>query len=1016
VFFVFLLFQGVFAQQLGYQLYTVSDGLVQSEVTCLHQDKKGFLWVGTKLGISRFDGNTFTTIRDTAGVSESWVKNALDISDSSVAFLTMKGVVIFSYGIKQNSIIGIPMDIVCFGMWNDNGKSYFLTSTLDLFRIDLSGLIREKVNPFTRLKDQLARTISSQIIFSKKYHKFYFKNIRGELVCFDKHNITVIYKDSYLRHFSDQEGNIYFLSPNQSVNQLFEKQLGYDVARLPKGNETPRLYRITDTSTTLLRDFGNDFSIMTSCAYAVNPDNQYYAANTDLILHHLVSGQHQKYLIPFPSGGVMYMDREQNLWVGTAMGLLRIKTPGMVFFDEKNGLIQNLQIVAEDKNNRIIVGNYSNGMQQLAEGRLFSLPVPSFNGVKADWQIFPGCLKDHHGNILISVNPYCFMTWDGKKFSHRRDAPLTDSYCFQEDSLTGEILTGTNMGLVAMFPDKPGYQVKKIPPGNKQNGIVSMITDNTGRLLLGGFKGLSFLKEGRVTHLPNKEFPFKDGANAMAKDHRGNIWIGNTKGLWMFDLKKFRKIVNPWFNDLVVSLFVIDSTNLFIGGLHGIGFMDLQSYYKNDTVIIRYFNSDNGFSGIECQQNAVTRDHEGFLWVATTNSLLRIDPVHLPPPGHGPDAYIEKISLIDDNMKLAPLVTTSATTGRLDLNHYNQNLRFDFTAPFFRGPSFLRFRYYLQGQDKQWSQPTNERYAVYTNLKPGTYTFKVIACNDAGIWSDVPAAFTVVIHPAFWQTWWFQVFIILTGIGLISGSTWMISQRLRRQKQRELVQEKTVAELQFKTLRNQLAPHFIFNALNTIGSSIYQNDTRLSYDLLQKFSRLIRSTLTHADKTSRSLSEELDFVNCYLDIENIRFGGRIRHKIEVGEGVPLDMQIPRMIIQTYTENAVKHGLLNKQGEGLIRIGIRRGESDLEIVIEDDGVGRQASVKYRGNSTGKGMEIITQFIQLFNTFNTGKVEVNVTDLYADSGEPIGTRVAISIPLNYTYTTDDEHVKTTSNHHR
>jgi len=149
------------------------------------------------------------------------------------------------------------------------------------------------------------------------------------------------------------------------------------------------------------------------------------------------------------------------------------------------------------------------------------------------------------------------------------------------------------------------------------------------------------------------------------------------------------------------------------------------------------------------------------LWVVTTDNLLRIDPSLIPHAGSAPQAYFEKISLLDETMKSVPPVTSTVLNGYLDLSFTEHNLRFDFTAPVFRGPTFVRFRYQLEGQDETWSQPTRERYAVYTNLAPGKYIFKVIACNDAELWSAAPACFEIVIHPAFWQTWWFRVIIPL---------------------------------------------------------------------------------------------------------------------------------------------------------------------------------------------------------------------------------------------------------------
>jgi hypothetical protein len=542
----------------------------------------------------------------------------------------------------------------------------------------------------------------------------------------------------------------------------------------------------------------------------------------------------------------------------------------------------------------------------------------------------------------------------------------------------------------------------KIFPGNKGNKVVSMVKDNTGKLLLGGFKGLSFLEGEKVTHLPNKEFPYTQGANAMVKDHRGNIWIGNTDGLWMYDMKKFRKIRNPWFNDLVVSLCVIDSSKLFIGGLHGIGFLDLTAFYLNDSVNIRYFNGDNGFTGNECQQNAVCYDSRGILWVATTDNLQRIDPANLPSPGRTPKVYIEKISILDETMKLFPMVVSSVIQGRLDLDHHVHNLRFDFTAPVFRGPTFVRFRYQLEGQDKDWSPPSSERFAVYTNLSPGRYTFKVIACNDAATWSDQPAVYEIVIHPAFWQTWWFWTLSVLLMAGFFFWLGYLVMSRRRKSMQEKLESEKKIAELQLLSIRNQIDPHFTFNAMNSIASVILKDDKEKAYSFFVKLSNLIRQVLTSGDKVTRTLAEELVFVQNYLEIEKLRFRDSFQFRINIVQPVNLNQEVPKMVIQTYAENALKHGLLNKKdGAGELLITIGEEGNMLHIEIEDNGIGREQARLMGEKSTGKGMMILNFYYEFFDKYNDQKIQHMVTDLYTEVNEPAGTRVTVLIPTGFKF---------------
>jgi two-component sensor histidine kinase len=357
-------------------------------------------------------------------------------------------------------------------------------------------------------------------------------------------------------------------------------------------------------------------------------------------------------------------------------------------------------------------------------------------------------------------------------------------------------------------------------------------------------------------------------------------------------------------------------------------------------------------------------------------------------------------------MRQTALITSEINSGQLSLTYEQNNLRFDYTGIWFTAPGHLRFSYTLEGYESAWSVPGNERYAVYTNLAPGEYTFKVMVINDQGVRSEFPASLVVTIRPAIWQTWWFRILAALMVVSFSVFITWMISRRIRNKQKRELEAKKTIAELRFKTLRNQLAPHFIFNALNIIGSAVFQKPPAETYDLLHKFSRLIRQSLMHADRSTVTLAEEISFVQYYLDIENIRFDNRMKYDIHISPEINPDIPVPRMIIQTFVENAVKHGLMHKEGPGNIRISVQMDNDLLCIEIMDDGIGRAAAKAFHGDSTGKGMEIMREFIALYNSFNEGKIEMTVSDLLAATGEPAGTRVQIKIPPSYSFSLTHE----------
>lgn len=991
------------AQNVGYKLYTVADGLVQSEVISLHQDMKGFLWIGTKNGISRFDGHTFQTIRDSAGVSEASVQSIRDLNDSTVLFFTRKGCVLFIYKRHTVSVQSYPIDGSYSGDWVHLGKGFFVTASRKIFQVDLSGIKRIKNSVFDRL-DALTKVERWQFMACSKHDgNFYFKTNKGKLACFRKGKIIIMNVNSFNALYTGEDDRIYFQTPNNSLanyrlNMPFRRWDNFS-GRL---NEPTRLYCVSDTTVSLVADFGMNKEVMNKLFLILNKDTLFLSSSDNSLLMQFIQGKRTDYTLPFPSSGAMMFDTERNLWLGSPMGLVRLHSLSFTHFNENSGLHKNTQIVAEDKYHCIIAGSSDKGIQKLSGNRFMDVPNPDFFGSGLLWYIYPGCSKEQAGNVNISISPYCMITWDGKMLHHVPGLPLTASYSFYEDTLNRTHYCGTDDGLLIRKESIAGYNLVNIFPGNKENKVVSMVKDNSGRLLLGGFKGLSFLEGNKATHLPSEEFPYTQGANAMAKDHRGNIWIGNTKGLWMFDMKRFRKIPNPWFNDLVLSLCPIDTSKLFIGGLHGIGFLDLTAFYKEDSVIIRYFNNDNGFTGNECQQNAVCYDSHGILWVATTDNLQRINPANLPSPGVPPQVYIEKVSLLDETMRAIPLVISSVSNGRLDLVYPAHNIRFDFTAPVYRGPAFVKFRYRLEGQDKDWSPPTTERYAVYTNLSPGNYTFKVIACNDAGIWSMSPAGFDIIIHPALWQTWWFWLIMMILLAAFFFWSGYLVMSRRKKSIQEKLESEKKIAELQLISIRNQIDPHFTFNAMNSIASVILKEEKEKAYSFFVKLSNLIRQVLTSGDKITRTLAEELVFVQNYLEIEKLRFRDSFRFKIDIIQPVNLDQEVPKMVIQTYAENALKHGLLNKkEGMGELIITIREEGKKLHIVVEDNGIGREQAKKLGEKSTGKGMMILNFYYDFFDRYNDQKILHEVTDLYNERHEPAGTKVTVVIPSGFRY---------------
>jgi len=243
-----------------------------------------------------------------------------------------------------------------------------------------------------------------------------------------------------------------------------------------------------------------------------------------------------------------------------------------------------------------------------------------------------------------------------------------------------------------------------------------------------------------------------------------------------------------------------------------------------------------------------------------------------------------------------------------------------------------------------------------------------------------------------------------------------ISNLLENEKQlnNELIQKKKseinekIAEFKLIALRAQMNPHFIFNALNSVQYYIMKSDKEAAYNYLSKFAVLIRKILENAQKNTTKLSDELNMLRLYMELEAMRFSDRFDFNIEIDSTINIEeTEIPSMVIQPYVENAIIHGLLNKTGKGKITVKIKK-EKELICIIEDNGTGRKKAAEIKNNKSinfkSYGMDITKQRLEIINTDSSFKTKVNITDLYDQDESPIGTKVEISIPLNFNQLTE------------
>ena len=230
------------------------------------------------------------------------------------------------------------------------------------------------------------------------------------------------------------------------------------------------------------------------------------------------------------------------------------------------------------------------------------------------------------------------------------------------------------------------------------------------------------------------------------------------------------------------------------------------------------------------------------------------------------------------------------------------------------------------------------------------------------------------------------------------------AEMLLQKKQQELmITSQQLETAKLDALRSQMNPHFIFNSLNSIENFVLKNDRFKASQYLTKFSRLIRLILDHSNQNTILISSEMDLLKLYIEMESLRFENKFEYEISTDDIVRADTsEIPSMLIQPYIENAIWHGLLHKEAKGKLLLRFKMISTNrLQVIIEDNGIGRQKAMELRSKQVLKkksyGMQIAADRIDIINRMQQMNASVVVEDLIDNTGYATGTKVIIEIPL-------------------
>jgi hypothetical protein len=920
----------IYPQDYPFRKYTVADGMPQSQSIDVTQDSRGFFWIVTHNGISRFDGVEFRNYFRKDGLPANYVITVMELSDKKIYAIAENGISLYDGRKFIYFPLGPGITIINEGICEIDGSIVMIAGEGASSRQWLLAFRDGKYSDYGNEYPELANLDPEEIQYIKA---------RNELLIAEKSGKVYSWKNKKLKTACG-------LIPDSSAK---------------------------------------DFMAF--------PGKGYFNLN--------LRGKKLKINFPDNNSSVYRMtDYEKNTWLVGENNMYRLISVAFLKFAPKEDLIGNIWTMVEDKNGHLWLGSLYGGLQEWDGEKLF---------LRSDWKdlflpgavFYKGSRKMSNGDVYFSLN--CgVLIWDGKKFSRLKEIPDEAQVCYiYEDPDDKSIFVGTGIGLYHIIDGKVEYFSEF---DDRKFGVIEGIVKGAdNKYWLSGHRGLYLLDGKKIEHFHDAVLP-QTFTYTIEKDSLGGLWITSEEGLFYRDESgRFSHGLPENINKPANSIIKMSNSMLLVGRTTDICIIDLNKFYGGDPEYYKLYNSGNGFSGYDCLDNGIIRDQKGRYLILTSNYIDILDFKNLSVNPHPPRIHITDIEVEAKSTGWSHVDNPSlfyGEGGEIVLTRKQNRLRFRFTGISTTNPEGVYYQHRLKGYEENWSDKSYARYAEYEKLNPGTYTFELMAYNADGIVNIATCPLKIKIKPAFWQMLIFQIsFIVIIIVFTILITSSMVK-KYHRKKAAQQRMELELSHLHLGSAIKQFDPHFTFNVLSSVGSLIMSGEKEMAYDYLLKLSDLLRSVLSDGNAIIRPISEELDFVRKYCEVQKLRLGDRINWNIVVHENVDLSLAVPKLTMQIFVENAIKHGFEDRLAGGKLDINIRNKGDRMDILIADNGIGRQAAAKHK-SGTGNGIKIITGIFDHLNKSNKESANIEIKDLYTTEGIASGTEVKISIPFNFDF---------------
>ena len=561
-----------------------------------------------------------------------------------------------------------------------------------------------------------------------------------------------------------------------------------------------------------------------NCLLPIN--NEELWVGTDHGLYHGNSKGFRRAELPSSLGGAkvlsMLRDRDSNIWVGTALGLLRINAKGTSFSEERELRRDGgINALFEDREGNLWIGG-AQGLGRIrdsafvtystatglpferngpiyvdADNRTWFAPAQGGLYVLRNGRVQPVISAVPANDVVYSISGSGDEVWLGRqrggltRLQFRNGAVRTQTYTEANglaqnsvyavyESRDGSVWAGTLTGGVSKFKDGH-FTTYTTTNGLASNTVSSILETRDGAMWFATPSGLSSFSNGQwktyttVEGLPSPE------VNCLFEDSSGTLWSGTSAGLASFASDHFQvPHESPdVLREQIVGMAEDKSGRFWIATSDHVLRVPRDKLLSGvvKAVDVREYGQADGLESTEGvkRSRSVVSDSAGRIWFSLRSGLSVVDPSQITDNSVPALPHIEAITADNNTANLDASVQIPPSPRRIT---------FEYTGLSLAAPGRIRFRYFLEGFDSSWSQPVAAREAVYTNLGPGSYRFRLVASNSEGLWNGPETAIALNVAPAYYQTYWFRLSCIAVFIALLWAVYQMRVHQLQEQEKK----------------------------------------------------------------------------------------------------------------------------------------------------------------------------------------------------------------------------------------